>query len=247
MQMLELFSGSGVLSECFDSHGWNVTSLDNEIKYEGRTRIEPEILTDILTWDYKNAGLKPDYIHASPPCQTFSVASFKSHNYHKVGDMIYPDTEKGRIAISLVYKAVEIINYFKPKYWTIENPKGLMRNVDVMLLNDQYLDELSYCKYGDTAQKLTRIWHNLPYEFKPPCHRSDSCHVYSPRGSCNVGSTQGKRSDYLRGKFPKLLVEEIYNFVSYGIEKGSKDSCALLNIPIVPLWKPYNSLIYGSD
>jgi hypothetical protein len=254
-EMLELFSGSAVLSDEFQSHNWKVTSLDNEIKYDfikfqgitKRVKIEPEIFVDILDWNYKNSGLKPDYIHASPPCQTFSVASFSSHNYHKVGNYIYPDTEKARIAISLVYKTVEIINYFNPKYWTIENPKGLMRNVDVMYINDYYLDEISQCQYGNTAQKLTRINHNLPFEFKPPCLRGASCHTFAPRGSKTEGSTQSKKGDYLRGKFPIELCKEIYNFVEYGIKNGSKDESDKLRIPEKPLWKPYNTKLYGDD
>ena len=46
MRILELFSGSGSLGQAFAQHGWEVTSLDSDVKTDA------QIKTDILTWDY---------------------------------------------------------------------------------------------------------------------------------------------------------------------------------------------------
>ena len=69
------------------------------------------------------------------------------------------------LADSIVAKTLEIIKYFKPKCWTLENPKtGLLKTRDV-IQNLPYVD-ITYCKYSDGVthryRKATRIWSYLP-------------------------------------------------------------------------------------
>ena len=60
----------------------------------------------------------------------------------------------------IVMKALEIIEYFKPKYWTLENPQtGLLKKQEFME-GLPYVD-IDYCKYGFNYRKRTRIWCNL--------------------------------------------------------------------------------------
>tara|TARA_R110000744_G_C19031842_1_gene525550 strand:- start:4 stop:567 length:564 start_codon:yes stop_codon:yes gene_type:complete len=61
-----------------------------------------------------------------------------------------------------VDKIIEILEYFKPKYYWIENPKGSsMKNY---LYEKGYKNDIivSYCKYGFPYQKHTRFWTNIP-------------------------------------------------------------------------------------
>ena len=58
----------------------------------------------------------------------------------------------------MVDKVFEIINYFKPKYWWIENPDtGRMKDY----ITDKPYYIVDYCKYGFPYKKRTRIWTNI--------------------------------------------------------------------------------------
>ena len=67
---LFLCSGTGSVGLPFREAGWGVTDVD------WCARFNPEIVTDITTWDYKSA-LQPGYfdvIWASPDCTQYSRA-----------------------------------------------------------------------------------------------------------------------------------------------------------------------------
>jgi hypothetical protein len=65
-------------------------------------------------------------------------------------------------ADKLVLKSLEIISYFRPKLWFLENPMtGRLRDRPIMDGLPFY--DVSYCKYSDWGyQKHTRIWTNKP-------------------------------------------------------------------------------------
>lgn len=144
MNLLELFSGTGSVGNVASKVGYNVISVDICDKLSCPTH-----KADILKWNYK---IYPKgYFHviwASPPCTEFSRAKTKG-----VRDLVY--------ANKLVKKALEIINYFKPKYWALENPVGLLRYSPSMRHLDNYRKTLSYCKYGYIYRKDTDIWTNI--------------------------------------------------------------------------------------
>ena len=57
-------------------------------------------------------------------------------------------------------KTIEIIHYFRPKIWFIENPQtGLLKQQPFMDKFDYY--DVDYCKYGFNYRKRTRLWTNL--------------------------------------------------------------------------------------
>jgi hypothetical protein len=58
----------------------------------------------------------------------------------------------------LVHKALEIIRYFKPERWYLENPRmGLLKDRPCME-NIPFVD-VDYCQFADWgSQKPTRIW-----------------------------------------------------------------------------------------
>ena len=113
MLILELFSGTGSIGDAFTNGGWDVTSLDASKKGSAT------ICCDILLWDYKayESGYF-DAIWASPVCTHYSAART---NAKTPRDFEWAD--------SLVLKTLEIIEYFKPNTWYIENPQsGLLKN-----------------------------------------------------------------------------------------------------------------------
>lgn len=138
----------------------NVVSLDFEEKYE------PDILTDILEWDYKKwakeHNFEPDFIWASPPCNTYSVLAYRLKERNPKTSTPY--SSRAKIGTQILYKTLEIIEYFKKKnpklLFVIENPRGMMRNdkkIKKLILNNTL-----YCSYGDIKRKSTDFFNNVP-------------------------------------------------------------------------------------
>ena len=136
MRLLELFSGSGSVGRAFAAVGFDVVSLDK------RSDFSPTICVDILEWDY--SCYPPDYsqvIWASPECTQYSIARSKAK------------TQRGlEYADSLVQKAIDIIKYFNPRAWHLENPASslLKTRLSMHLLP---CVTVSYCNYGHPYRK----------------------------------------------------------------------------------------------
>ena len=177
LKVLELFSGTGSIGKCCKELGYEVLSLDNELP--------ADINIDIMEWDYKQ--YKPgdfDIIWASPPCTQYSKA--KSQGIRDIEG-----------ANKIVLKTLEIIDYFKPYYWFMENPQtGLLKNQEFMK-NLNYYD-CDYCMYGKPYRKRTRIWTNKENLKLLLCDKNcgsffDNKHL----GSCGTGGQgQGHKKSY---------------------------------------------------
>lgn len=144
MKVLELFAGTGSIGKVCKKIGWEVVSLD----IDGRS----DITTDILEWDYKQyEGF--DIIWASCPCDQYSCMNFCRPE--KI-----PNIE---LANSLVLKTLEIIKYFNPTYWYIENPQTSTLKKQPFMKDLSFMD-FDYCMFGYGIRKRTRIWSNKKLE-----------------------------------------------------------------------------------
>lgn len=144
MKVLELFSGTGSVSKICIEKGYDVISLDLK---------DADINSNILDWNYKDyeSGYF-DIIWSSPPCTEYSSC-------------LTTRPRKLEEADKIVLKTLEIINYFKPKEYYIENPfTGLLRKRIIM--KDHYNFVVDYCKYGYDYRKRTIIFTNN-LDFKP--------------------------------------------------------------------------------
>ena len=107
LKMLELFSGTGSVGKVALDLGFEAVSLDKDM--------QATIQTDIMDWDFR--AIPPgsfDFIWASPPCTEYSRA--KTTGIRKIDE-----------ANEVVKRTLEIIEYFDPRYWVIENPQtGLL-------------------------------------------------------------------------------------------------------------------------
>jgi len=166
VKVLELFSGSHSVGKICKERRWEVISLD----IDG----DADITEDILTWNYKDM-FKPkyfDYIHASPPCHTFSNLrrSWIGRKLKKFGDVVITkeilDDDMINSGLPILRKTQEIIKYFNPKYYTIENPQGRMKD---FIEKKPYI--VDYCKYGNYGyRKRTCIWSNIEGFEPKTCH-----------------------------------------------------------------------------
>jgi site-specific DNA-cytosine methylase len=144
-RLLELFSGTGSVSKAVGHLYDEIVSIDILEKFK------PTEISDILTWNYKKYPV--DYFHtiwASPPCTEYSKA--KSQGIRNLA-----------LADSIVQRTIEIIEYFNPEKWYIENPQtGLLKDREFMW-DLPYVD-VDYCQYGYSYRKRTRLWTNINYK-----------------------------------------------------------------------------------
>ena len=207
MKILELFAGSCSFSKVAKERNHQTFTTD----YKDFDNID--YVTDILDFDVNKVPFKPDVIWASPPCTTFSIASC-SHHWTKDKE---PKTDACIQGIKYVLKAIDIIEYFKPHYFFIENPRGLLRKMDFMQrleTNGYFRRTVTYCQYGDSRMKPTDIWTSAVLDVwkpRPMCKNGMPCHEAAPRGSRT--GTQGLKNNYERSKVPEELCKEILDSV----------------------------------
>lgn len=165
-KLLELFKGSGSVGKVAKKIGYSVVSVDFDPIYT------PDIETDILNWDYKKYSAErhfiPDYIWASPPCNTYSPLVYPLHERDPA--TAKPISARAKEGTKILYKTLEIIDYFKKKnpnlLYCIENPRGMMRK-DKKMLKMPYMATTYYCYYGDKKLKPTDFWSNYTLGLKP--------------------------------------------------------------------------------
>jgi len=205
MNVIELFSGSRSIGKEAEKRGHKVFSSDFE------DFPNTDYVCDILEFDVNKVPFdKVDMIWASPPCESFSVASI-GHHWVK-GEVFTPKTENAKKGIKILLKTIEIIKHFSKQnpnlIWYVENPRGKMRKSPHWNEIEHKLNGVTYCQYGDDRMKATDIWNNNPmWVSKPMCKNGDSCHQSAPRGSQT--GTQGIKSYYDRSKIPSELCKEI--------------------------------------
>ena len=175
-KLFELFKGSGSVGIVAKKVGYEVVSIDFDPIYT------PDIETDILDWDYKkfskDNNFIPDYIWASPPCNTYSNLAYPRKERHP--QTLEPYSEKAKIGSAILTKTLEIIKYFEklnPELlYCIENPRGMMRK-DKKMKALPYMATTYYCYYGDQKRKATDFWSNYPLGLK---EIKEECDNFTP-------------------------------------------------------------------
>mgnify|MGYP003632815111 FL=1 len=193
MKVLELFSGTRSVGKICDELGWESVSVDLLLPADHQC--------DIMDFDYKQYPKDTfDIVWASPPCTEYSAM-----NYCRPEKI--PDIEG---ANKIVSKTLEIIDYFNPKHYLIENPQtGTLKNQDFMKKFNFY--DVDYCKYGHPIRKRTRIWTNLvgfdPRICKRDCDslQSDGKHLSFSR--MNI---KGVNRLHLRYQIPPELIRDLF-------------------------------------
>jgi hypothetical protein len=214
--LLVLFSGIKSVTRCIRKYypdlPLHIVTVDVDDRHK------PTHNVDVLTWDYQSLYTPGffDYVWVSPPCTNYSIAKSTGKR----------DLE---LANALVRKALEIIDYFKPRSFWIENPAtGLLcQNIkpytrQTLLDHIPYMD-VDYCKYsteGDQYpyRKRTRIWSNTLKGFEPQtCSSTSPCdRLEGRKHPLNIGnySRNDPRNKSvpldIKHRVPLLLIKELW-------------------------------------
>lgn len=170
IKVLELFSGTGSVGKCCQALGWDVVSVDMILPADHQV--------DIMDFDYKQYPKDHfDIVWASPPCTNYSHLKkcwygrmLQGSIYTKQRNEMEQDE-----ADQLVLKSLEIIEYFQPELWFLENPQtGNLKNREIMKGIPFY--DVDYCMYSDWGyKKRTRIWTNKQHWENRLCDGSGTC------------------------------------------------------------------------
>lgn len=143
MKMIELFAGSGKLSNEFKKNGWEIEQRD--------------ILTG---WDCFKDELpnfkEYDFVWGGNCCRTYSLAAGNLHRY-KGGAPKSEDAKKWDAFNTRFFK--ELAESGVP--YIIENPRGHMKNMDFIKDNVPYIYTVNYCCFGDKVRKPTNLFTNI--------------------------------------------------------------------------------------
>ena len=181
---------------------------------------------DVFDFDEREYARRfgfPNYVTISPPCTAFSVARI-GYNWTKDidenGERI-PKTEAAREGLMILRRALEILDYWAPEYFILENPRGMMRKM--IDLEPIHRATVWYCRYADFRAKPTDLWMSDElaeiWEPLPMCKNGATklglCHHQpSPRGA-DTGTQSLKKID--RSIIPIRLTPSVATAVIQGL------------------------------
>lgn len=148
--IISLFDFSGNWSLPYRDAGYNIIQIDEKLG------------TDIFDFNYKLIPVSIVHgILSAPPCTDFSKAGA---NYWERKD------RSGQTAksIRLVMKALEIIHYFNPHFWVMEQPPGRIEKLIRELTVKRLMSYQPY-EFGAPYSKKTILYGNFnPFLVQSP-------------------------------------------------------------------------------
>tara|TARA_S200002703_G_scaffold10939_1_gene10090 strand:- start:1022 stop:1783 length:762 start_codon:yes stop_codon:yes gene_type:complete len=221
---LDLFSGTGSWKKVMKDLSYNVVSVDIT-DYKGKFDITHKV--DILEWDYKQYPNNYfDIISAGCPCIWYSILQrtwinrYKRNKKTKEKYLYTEELYKKDLEYSdkLVLKTLEIIDYFKPRLWFIENPySSLLKKRPFM--KDKPFYVVDYCSYGFYYQKRTIIFTNKK-GFQPKLCEKQKCHAVIKFNDENNKQRILHKSNCGNTERKKLIKKHYRTLGSWGDGKG---------------------------
>jgi len=213
MNVLELFSGTGSVGRVCETLKYNVISVD--LIFESTHKM------DIMDFDYKQ--YPKDFfeiVWSSPPCVEYSKLQESWIGRMRKGILYTKEQQEIEMkkADVLVLKALEIIEYFNPKLWFVENPQtSRLKHRDFM--KDIPFYDVDYCQYSDWGyKKRTRIWTNKKDFNNKLCNKKTCKSMIDGKHVNNLGNySQTKLTNGLsftqaqRYRIPEKLIFDLLN------------------------------------
>lgn len=200
LKVIELFSGNATISQAFRDRGHETFTFEIDPSFN------PDYCMDVADlstdWILEHIG-QPDFIWASPVCDTYSVIALLNHR-----DGIEPKTEKALFWDNMIIHVLSIISDLGIENWIMENPVGMLRKMPFMKGIPRRT--ITYCQYGDFRMKPTDLWGQRIYDYdlKPMCKKNAGCHESAPRG-WDIETGTLKLDSKLRSNIPEDLAYDI--------------------------------------
>ncbi len=213
MRILELFSGTHSVGNVASEMGWESISVDMILPATHQV--------DILEFDYKQYDRNYfDIVWASPPCVEYSKLQDGWLGRLRKGLLYTKEQQEISMleADKLVLKALEIIDYFKPTLWFIENPRGRLK--DRKIMEGLHYYTVDYCEYSDWGyKKRTNIWTNNTNFIPKICKGEGKCpNMIGKKHSTNLGNTERRNlvggatlTQQQRYRIPADLIRELFS------------------------------------
>lgn len=229
---VDFFSGTGSATKYFrESEDWSVIGFD--LSPDRDQDLTMDVL-ELKPKDFKHTDV--DFVWASPPCKSFSVANIFNNWTKKSERLRMPKSEKAVKGSRLVFHTLYLIQNLNPEFWFLENPRGGMRKLigepqfderreldkDLLVKNQKdanYPGTVTYCQFGDNRMKPTDLWGVHPESFEYPfCGNGADCHESSPRGNQTSG-TQGRNMGAERWRVPDGLAKAVFESVDEAVRE----------------------------
>lgn len=202
MNVVELFSGSGEISQEFKRAGHNTFSIDIRRR---KGICEPDLKADVLDISTHDIPFKKCHVlWASLPCDVWSYAA---GNFHWTEEGL-PKTKKCLVHLRILEKTMALIDELRPDIFFIENPRGRLRKyLAVKNFLKKYravTKSLTLSSYGFCTTKPTNLFTNAV--------------DYNPKVQDRFGRGAKVRHNFnnltkcQRQKTPQLLAEEIRKY-----------------------------------
>lgn len=209
MRTLEIFAGTQSFSKAVKRQSEENVAITVDIL----DKFSPTHISDIRSWNYRQYPRGYfNIVWASPPCTEYSKAKTRGERNLDLAD-------------ELVRLTIDIIDYFSPQVWIIENVgTGLLvqRMDDICPGLDKYF--VDYCAYGKPYRKRTVFWCNVPLTLDL-CAGPRVCtgmdgnkHI----GSCGNGTrtynSVGINSVWEKDSIPERLMDSVLTQVSVHLD-----------------------------
>jgi len=201
VKILDLFAGIGGerRRQNIEARGHELLTLDWD------ARFGCNITANILEMTPDKLGVF-DFIWASPPCQTFSVASIGCH-WGGGWRQYQPKTAEAVLSLQIVEHTKNLLLAMRPgRGFLIENPRGVLRKLPCVAGLPRVT--ICFCRYGDRRMKPTDLWGTVPnWTPRSMCHNGNPDHEAAPRGAKT--GTQGIKGAAERAVVPWELWSDL--------------------------------------
>jgi hypothetical protein len=236
-----------IIWSLFDSENATVSELvKNDIKLSAQYLVYSfgkgnglnHVHLDLSNFGYAKRRLdkypKPDYIFASPPCETWCQVNVGTKRYYtseKVLNFYYKNkwqrniylnqeqTERAMNGEVTAKTTAKIIEHYKPQCWAIEN--GTRSHIFAYLQEianlQGYKNLTNYYSYGFNYPKPTTIYSNLMLNLKRKSYIKDINLLDKLEN--HIPNTDRKERAILRSKVPEQLYIDILKEFNIGGQK----------------------------